>query len=48
MPAEFKQVIKYENSLITLDEVRYRIVEMPERIQALVDHPDIPIKGNRW
>jgi hypothetical protein len=43
---EFKRVIQEESSKITLHEVRARILEMPWRMQQLVEHPDCLIKSD--
>ena len=46
--AEYKQVIEEEYSLITLDQIRRRILEIPERMQKLVDNPEAPIRSELW
>ena len=46
--AEYKRVIQEEYSLITLDQIRKRIMEMPWRIEQLREHPDAPIKSDLW
>lgn len=46
--AEYKQVIEEEYSLITLDQIRRRILEMPERMQKLVNNPEAPIRSELW
>ncbi|KIM99835.1 hypothetical protein OIDMADRAFT_19791 [Oidiodendron maius Zn] len=45
---EYKQVIEEEYSLITLDQIRKRILEMPERMQKLVNNPEAPIRSELW
>lgn len=45
---EYKRVIQEEYSLITLAEVRARILEMPWRVEQVKQHPDKPIKSDLW
>ena len=46
--SEYKQVIEEEYSLITLDQIRRRILEMPERMQKLVNNPEVLIRSELW
>ena len=45
---EYKQVIEHKYSLITLDQIRKKIAEIPERMQKLVDNPETPIRSDIW
>lgn len=47
-PQQYKRVIQEEYSLITLDQVRARILELPQRMYQLKEHPDKPIKSSLW
>ena len=45
---ELKEILQEEWNKITLEEVRERIAEMPERCQRLVNTGGAPIKGAKW
>lgn len=45
---EYKRVIQEEYSLIRLDEVRKRILEMVWRMAQLAEHPEKIIKSDLW
>lgn len=45
---ELKEVIQDEWSKITMEEVRERISDMPERCSLLVKTGGAPIKGQKW
>jgi len=45
---ELKEILQEEWNKITLEEIRERIAEMPERCQRLVNTGGAPIKGAKW
>lgn len=45
---EYKEVIQDEWSKITMEEIRRRIAEMPDRCKRVVESRGAPIKSNLW
>ena len=45
---ELKQALQEEWSKVTMQEIRARIAEMPERCEMLVNSGGKPIKSKLW
>ena len=45
---EIKQALQDEQSKITLEEIRFRITDIPRRCAKLVRSKGGPIRGNKW
>jgi hypothetical protein len=45
---ELKDALQYEWSQVTMDQIRARINEMPERISKVLHHPETRVKIDLW
>ena len=45
---EIKQALQEEQDKITIEEIRFRIADMPRRCAELVRSSGKPIRGNKW
>jgi hypothetical protein len=43
-----KEALQEEWDKITLEEIRYRIADMPRRCAELIRSNGGPIRGNKW